>query len=266
MAASIDGFSALKSTAARMIAAGFSAMTSFIWRLLRVGLVVGVERLHLVADLLQEHLQRAHRAGLELVEQRRHEIVDRALGLGEGRREHGKGQCQDAEDGKKYSLHVVRSLFAGPLFVPQPAGPAPASVSPVIMLITASGLVLLRATSPATTPWRITTIRSATWKACCMMWVMMTTPMPWLGDLADHLEAAPRLLDAERRERLVEQHQLAAPMDEAVELDRLALAAREMLDIGAQRRDARAGTGQRLGRRRPPWRARRGSGCRAPSG
>ena len=29
-AASMDGFSALKSTAARMIAAGFSAMTSFI--------------------------------------------------------------------------------------------------------------------------------------------------------------------------------------------------------------------------------------------
>ena len=33
-----------------------------------------------------------------------------------------------------------------------------------------------RGTSPATTPWRITTIRSATWKACCMMCVMMMTP------------------------------------------------------------------------------------------
>ena len=31
VAASIEGFSALKSTAARMIAAGFKAMTSFIW-------------------------------------------------------------------------------------------------------------------------------------------------------------------------------------------------------------------------------------------
>jgi hypothetical protein len=30
-AASIDGFKALKSTAARMMAAGFNAMTSFIW-------------------------------------------------------------------------------------------------------------------------------------------------------------------------------------------------------------------------------------------
>ena len=65
------------------------------------------------------------------------------------------------------------------------------------------------------------------------------------GDALDHLEAAPRLLDAERRERLVEQHQLAAPMDEAVELDRLALAAREMLDIGAERGNVRAGIGQR---------------------
>ena len=89
-------------------------------------------------------------------------------------------------------------------------------------------------------------MRSATWKACAMMWVMMTTPMPWAGDALDHVEAAPRLLDAQGRERLVEQHQLAAPMDEAVELDRLALAAGEMLDIGAQRGNARAGIGQRL--------------------
>ncbi len=41
----------------------------------------------------------------------------------------------------------------------------------------------------------------------------------------DHLEAAAGLLDAERGEGLVEEHELAAPVDEAVELDRLALAA-----------------------------------------
>ena len=67
-----------------------------------------------------------------------------------------------------------------------------------------------------------------------------------LRHLADHVEAAPRLLHAECGERLVEQHELAAPMDEAVELDRLALAAGQMLDLGAQRRDARAGIGERL--------------------
>ena len=52
MAFSIEGFRALKSTAARMIAAGFSAMTSFICDLLNIGLVVGIQRRHFVADLL----------------------------------------------------------------------------------------------------------------------------------------------------------------------------------------------------------------------
>ena len=44
-------------------------------------------------------------------------------------------------------------------------------------------------------------------------------------DALDEVEAAPRLLHAERREGLVEQHQLAAPMGKAVEFDCLALAA-----------------------------------------
>ena len=54
---------------------------------------------------------------------------------------------------------------------------------------------------------------------------------PLRGDALDHLQAAPGLLDAERREGLVEEHELAAPVDEAAELDRLALAAREVLDL-----------------------------------
>ncbi len=106
-------------------------------------------------------------------------------------------------------------------------------------------------------------MRSATWKACCMMWVMMTTPMPWLATCADHVEAAPGLLDAERGEGLVERHQLAAPVDEAVELDRLPLAAREVLDLGAQRRDAGAGVGERLADDGLHRASRRGWGCRA---
>ncbi len=68
-----------------------------------------------------------------------------------------------------------------------------------------------------------------------------------VGDPANHLQPSPRLLDAKCRERFVEQHQLTAPMDETVQLDRLALPAGEMLDIGAQRRNARSGAGERLG-------------------
>ena len=89
-------------------------------------------------------------------------------------------------------------------------------------------------------------MRSATAKACAMTWVMMMTPMPLRAHALDHLEAAARLLDAERRERLVEQDELAAPVDEAVELDRLALAAGQMLDIDAERGDVRAAGGERL--------------------
>ena len=90
-------------------------------------------------------------------------------------------------------------------------------------------------------------MRSATWKACAMMWVMIDDADALVAHPLDHLEPAPRLLDAERREGLVEQHQLAAPMDEAVELDRLALAAGKMLDIDPERRDVGAGIGDRLG-------------------
>ena len=67
--------------------------------LLRVRLVVGIERLHLVADLFEEHFERTDRAGLELVEQCRHEVVHGSLRLREGRRQHGNRQCQDAEGG-----------------------------------------------------------------------------------------------------------------------------------------------------------------------
>ncbi len=44
-------------------------------------------------------------------------------------------------------------------------------------------------------------------------------------DLLDELEAAPGLGDARGGERLVQQHEPPAPVDEAAELDRLAPAA-----------------------------------------
>src|SRR5690606_559675 len=64
-------------------------------------------------------------------------------------------------------------------------------------------------------------------------------------DLLDQLETPPRLLHAERGERLVEQDQTAAPVHEPAQLDRLALAAREVLDGGAYRGDVRADVGER---------------------
>ena len=83
-------------------------------------------------------------------------------------------------------------------------------------------------------------MRSATAKACAMTWVMRMTPMPRRAHAVDGLEAAAGLLDAERGEGLVEDDELAAPVDEAVELDRLALAAGEVLDVGAEAGDAGA--------------------------
>ena len=94
------------------------------------------------------------------------------------------------------------------------------------------------------------------------MWVMMTTPMPWAAILLDRVKATARLLDAERGKRLVEQHQLAAPMDKAVNSiawrwppDRCSTLVRnEGMRVPAS---ASALAGLRLHRR-----ARQGSGCR----
>src|SRR5690606_26775107 len=66
-------------------------------------------------------------------------------------------------------------------------------------------------------------------------------------DLLDHFKAPPGLLDAERRKRFVQQDELAAPVDEAVELNGLALATCKMLDPRAQRGDGGAGIGECLG-------------------
>ena len=88
-------------------------------------------------------------------------------------------------------------------------------------------------------------MRSATWKACSTLWVITTIATPAPPDLLDQLEAAPGLLHAERGERLVEEDQPAAPVHEAAQLDRLALAAREVLDRGADRGDAGADVGER---------------------
>jgi hypothetical protein len=62
--------------------------------------------------------------------------------------------------------------------------------------------------------------------------------------LLDQLEAAVGLAHAEGGEGLVEQHQLAAPMDEAAELDGLALAAAQILHGGGDRGDLGADLAQ----------------------
>ena len=64
-------------------------------------------------------------------------------------------------------------------------------------------------------------------------------------DLLDQLETAPGLLHAQSGEWLVEQDQTAAPVHEAAQLDRLTLAAREVLDRGPDRRDPGADVGER---------------------
>ena len=66
------------------------------------------------------------------------------------------------------------------------------------------------------------------------------------SDPLDHLKASPRLFDAKGREGLVQQHELAAPMDEPVQFDRLPLTAGKMLDIDAERWDLCPGIGHRL--------------------
>ena len=53
--------------------------------LLQVGLVVGVERHDLIANIAQELLESRDRFCLELVQKRGHHVIDLALGLGVGR-------------------------------------------------------------------------------------------------------------------------------------------------------------------------------------
>src|SRR6185312_14928836 len=62
--------------------------------------------------------------------------------------------------------------------------------------------------------------------------------------LLDQLEAAVGLADAEGGEGLVEQYELAAPMNEAAQLDRLALAAAQILHRRGDRRDLGADLAQ----------------------
>src|SRR6185312_9764241 len=63
--------------------------------------------------------------------------------------------------------------------------------------------------------------------------------------LLDQLEAAVGLADAEGGERLIQQHELAAPMDEAAELHGLALAAAQILHGGGDVRDLGAALPER---------------------
>ena len=80
---------------------------------LQIGPVLGIERHDLVADLAEEAGDRAHRFGLELVQQGRHQVVDLALGL--GHRRPGAGHQHQAGDERDsdalHHSHDHSSLF-----------------------------------------------------------------------------------------------------------------------------------------------------------
>ena len=61
---------------------------------------------------------------------------------------------------------------------------------PVMWPTTSSGVVSLAGVSSTTRPSLSTTIRSATAKTSSMLWLITITPIPRLGDRADHLERA----------------------------------------------------------------------------
>src|SRR5262249_8289811 len=132
---------------------------------LRVGLVLAIEGNDLVADVAHELLDRVDRAGLKLVEQGRNEIDDLALRFGRHRGGGGeRGRNGGARDQAEKMSHALAPFCLSGLFVARAKRP----MSPVIMRTTSSAVVVSVATLPATTPWRSTTMRSATAKACAM--------------------------------------------------------------------------------------------------
>ena len=258
---SMPGLIASKSTAARMTAAGFEVQHVVDLVELQVAAVLPVERDHLVADVAHELGDRVDRAGLELVEQRRHEVIDLALRLRERGAEAATRRARPSGPPPRQMRQSLFMRFLPACWLVQPRSDAFDVAGDQADDLVGAGRFGPRGRRRRL-PWRRTTMRSATAKACAMTCVMMMTPMPAATHPLDGLEPAPGLLDAERGERLVEHHQLAAPMHEAVELDRLALAAGEMLDRGAQRGDAACRRPRAPSRSRPPSRGRAAPGCR----
>ena len=103
-------------------------------------------------------------------------------------------------------------------------------------------------------------MRSATSKTCGMLWLMRTIGRPRFFDVEDELQHPPRLLDAERRRRLVHDDDAAAEGRGARDRDALALAARERLhrlvDV-LDREQAQLGRASRA----PPAACARGRAC-----
>ena len=73
----------------------------------------------------------------------------------------------------------------------------------------------------------------------CRLCEIRTTASPWCGQALDELEHLLRLRDAERRGRLVEDHEPGVPHHRARDGDRLPLAAGEGRDRLADRADRR---------------------------
>ena len=76
-------------------------------------------------------------------------------------------------------------------------------------------------------PSRSTVIRCATAKMSCRLCEIRTTASPWCGQPLDELEHLLGLGDAERRRRLVEDHEPGVPHHRAGDRDGLPLAAGE---------------------------------------
>ena len=79
-------------------------------------------------------------------------------------------------------------------------------------------------------PSRWMWMRSATSNTCGMLWLISTIGRPRALHVQDQLEHLARFLHAQRRGRLVHDHDVAAERGRARHRDALALAARERLD------------------------------------
>ena len=85
--------------------------------LLQVGLVVGVERHDLVADVLHELGDGVDRVGLEFVQQRRHHVVDLALRLGGGGVTADRRERRSPATAAASRIRFIVSSFRAPVSV-----------------------------------------------------------------------------------------------------------------------------------------------------
>ena len=99
------------------------------------------------------------------------------------------------------------------------------SIAPVMRPVTSSGELAAIGLSATFSPRRSTTMRSATANTSGMRWLISTTAIAVLAQAADQVQHLGDLAHADRRRRLVHQHDLRVRQPRARDRDRLALAA-----------------------------------------